>query len=144
MKANTAGKKPAQPKTRTETIALGKLVNASAAIESHAAERVSIKLSLKMFRLRKAAEHSIEFYREKMREILAQYGQKTERGEQKYDEKGNALIDSTKIEDCRTAIRELEHCEVEKPSICFEVDELEEIKLSMNDIAVLEDFIAKE
>lgn len=142
MKANTT-KKPAQ-KSKGEQIALGKLINAHNALEKNANDKLPIRLSLKIFKFRKAVEVSEEFYRTKLQEIVAKYGLKNPDGETKLDEKGNPLIDTERISDCRTAITELESCMVDKPDFIFEVDELEEIRFSVNDIAFLEDFISKE
>ena len=140
MKANI--KKQAQEKKSAATV--GALLKARAIIEQNADEKVDISLSLKMFKFKKQTDDAIEFYQKRINEILRQYGEKDKDGKQQYDEKGNALIDKNHLADCRTAILEVEQCEMEKPEVLFEVDELKELKLSMNDIAVLEDFIKKE
>lgn len=136
MKANV--KKQAEKKQ--DTITIGRLLRARATIETLADSKVNLKLSLKIFKFRKATENTVEFYQQQMQRIVEQYGEKKD-GKQTYDDRGNALIDKTKIEDCRTAISELENTGVEMPDIRFEVDELEEVKLSANDIATIEKFI---
>lgn len=128
----------------TNKTTIGKIIAAHNALEKHAEEKLPIRLSLKLFKFRKAVEPSEEFYRIKLAAVIKEYGQKNDDGTVKYDEKGNALIDTARISDCRTAIAEIENCEVEKPEITFEVDELESLKFTVNDIACLEDYIAKE
>ena len=138
MKANT------KTTAKRDTMTLAKLIGASKVIEAHANDKLPYKVSLKLFRFRKAADPSMEFYARKINEIIGEYGVKDDKGNPKFDEKGNALIDTARVNDCRTAIEELEKCEVDKPEVIFEEDDLDKIELSLNDLASLEDFIKGE
>ena len=125
-------------------IELAKLIMAHRTLESYAKERVSVKLAYKIFLFRKnTAEHE-EFFSEKIDKIIRQCGLKDEAGKLKVDENGNALVDKDKVEECKRAIAEVENLKVEKPSLNFTIDELSEIKMSVEDLARLEDFIKEE
>lgn len=140
MKANTQTKKTEAKKNYT----IAKLIKAIAVVEAHADDKLPYKVSLKLFKFRKAAEPSVEFYRRKIAEIIGEYGVKDDKGNPKLDEKGNALIDTKRLAECRSAIEELERCEADRPDILFDSEDLENIELSVNDLASLEDFIKGE
>ncbi len=127
-----------------EKITLGKIIIAHRALEEHAGAKVGVKLAYKLFRFRKEAVQHEEFYATKLGVIIEEYSLKDEAGKTKFDEKGNALIDTARLDECKQAIAEVENLEVDKPSLDFTLDELSELKMSMNDIARLEDFIREE
>ena len=127
-----------------EKITLGKIINAHRALEEHAGEKVGVKRAFKLFRFRKEATQHEEFYATKLGEIVERYSLKNKKGETRYDEKGNALINTEKIDECKQALAEVENLEIDKPNLDFTLEELSELKMSMNDIARLEDFIRGE
>ncbi len=123
---------------------LAKLIMAHRVVEEHAKDKVSVKLGMKLYKFRVAVKPEEEFYEQEMAKIIAEYGQKDKDGNPKFDEKGNVPIEEKRLEECKARIAELDGAEVDMPAIEFTVDELSELKLSMNDIAYLADFIREE
>ena len=125
-------------------IELGKLIMAHRTLEAYAKERVCVKLAYKIFLFRKKAAEHEEFFSSKVNGIIKECSLKDDAGKLKCDENGNALIDKAKVEECKKAIAEVENLKVEKPSLDFILEELSEIKMSVEDLARLEDFIREE
>ena len=106
-------------------------------------EKVAGKLAYKFLKFLSATETDEKFYKEKFQEIIEKYGEK--------DEKGNFIATKTGIQiqkeyrdDCHKAIDELESTEADKPSLSITYDELEDIKISTEEMTSLFAFIKEE
>ncbi len=106
--------------------------------------KLSAKLSYKLLKFIKAIEFEENFLNEKLRSILKEYAKKDEKGNFVQDENGNICLIEDKKEECEKAIAELNNLEIEKPNFSFTLDELENLPLSVVDMAIIEDFIVKE
>lgn len=103
--------------------------------------KVSSKLAYKIMKLCKALAVEEEFYNEKRSAIIKEYAIKDENGQVNISDDGMIKIIPEKIPEADKALRELNEIEVEVPDTKFTLDELEELKLSVNDMFVLEAFI---
>ena len=104
--------------------------------------RLPIKTAYKLSRLATAVEQEINFYRTKLREILAEYCQKDEEGNYipTADGQGFRIIEGKEAE-CRKAMEELDTLEVELPDIMFDIEEFEGLELKISELNGIMPFI---
>jgi len=120
-----------------------KLVQVKGVFAPFVRTRLSPKLSYKLLKFLKAIEFEEKFFNSKVKELLNEFGQKNKQG--KYiTENGNIKIIEGKEEACANAFNELNDLEVSVPDITFTLEELKDITLSVQDIAIIEDFIKEE
>ena len=100
------------------------------------------KTTHKLTKLSKAVDEEIEFYREKMTELVEQYAQKDDEGNYVYINDGRDIaIIPEKIQECQMKIRELETMEIELPNITFSVEEFENTTLTVDELQPILPFI---
>lgn len=86
-------------------------------------------------------ENASEFYREKIQEIIEEYGKRDESGNLlPADDKGNVQIDATRTKECNQKFNELAQIPVET-SVTFTLDELEHLELTVEQVGYFEDLI---
>lgn len=117
------------------------LINATKIFGQVVQEKISPRLAYKILKLCKGAAEEEQFYDKKRTEIIQEYAVKDDNGQVKTSEDGMISIIPDKITEANKAIQELNELEVEAPNIKFTLDELEELKLSVSDMFVLEAFI---
>lgn len=123
---------------------LKKLVQVKGVIIPLIRTKLTPKLSYKILKFIRAIEFEERFFNEKLREIIDEYGKKGEDGKFLFDKDDNILIKEEKVEDCNKAIAELDELEVTPPAVRFTLDELENLSLSVVDMAIIEEFIVQE
>ncbi|WP_251183412.1 hypothetical protein [Anaerocaecibacter muris] len=104
--------------------------------------RLPPRLSYKLLKFIKAIEFEEEFFNTKFRELLQDCGKKDENGKFVLDNNGNIVLE--KSDEFKKAIEELNNIEVTVPDISFTLDELQNLTLSVLDIAIIEDFIKED
>ena len=105
----------------------------------------SVKTSYKLSRLSNKILQELNFYDQKMREIILEFSQKDENNSPKFSEnEQNILIIPEKIDECRKQIYELENLDIEVPNIKFKIEEFEGLALSMTELNPLMPFIEVE
>ena len=105
----------------------------------------SVKTSYKLSRLSNKILQELNFYDQKMREIILEFSQKDENNSPKFSEnEQNILIMPEKIDECRKQIYELENLDIEVPNIKFKIEEFEGLALSMTELNPLMPFIEVE
>lgn len=126
-----------------KTIKVGKLIRAKGVLIPYFKAKLSPKLSYKLMKFINQIETEERFFNEKLKEIINLYGEK--------DDKGNLIpldggikIKDDEREECNNALEELDSVEVEMPTVDFTLEELNEIKLSIEDMVALSDFIKDE
>ena len=119
---------------------IGTLIKTKNVLVQFFTEKLTPKLSYKLMKFISKIETEEKFFNEKMREIIDKYGEKDEKGKLIPMDNGIKLKDGTAFE-CNKEIAELESIEVEAPNITFTLDELSEIKLSVQDMFLLSEFI---
>lgn len=117
------------------------LINAAKIFNQVAQEKIVAKLAYKIMKLCKSAAADEEFYNNKRKEIINMYAVKDENGQIAVDDDGMITIVPGKIDEANAAIAELNNIEVDMPSVKFTLAELEELKLSVADMFVLDAFI---
>ena len=99
--------------------------------------KLPLKTTYKFTRLMKRAEEELNFYQEKFREIVEEYGVK-ENGEYKLTPDGMsiAIIPGKEIE-CNTKLAELHNLDVLIDGIKFSIEELEGIDVSISELSCI-------
>lgn len=116
-------------------------INATKIFNQVAQTKVSSKLAYKIMKLCKAAIAEEEFYNNKRNEIINEYAVRDEDGKISVSDDGMISIVKDKIQEAEMALKELNEIEVDVPNIKFTLDELDELKLSVADMFVLDAFI---
>lgn len=100
------------------------------------------KTAYKLSKLSKAIEDEVVFYREKMQEIINEYGQRDDEGNLIFIDNGQgiALKPETQME-CHTKIAELDNLDIELPDIKFSVDEFADTTLTLEELQPILPFI---
>lgn len=104
--------------------------------------RLSPRLSYKLLKFIKAIEFEEDFFNSKFREIVQDCAKKDKEGKFVTDTNGNIVLEKT--DKFKAEIEELNEIEVTAPDIKFTLDELQNLTLSVLDIATIEDFIQEE
>jgi hypothetical protein len=104
--------------------------------------KLPFKTAYKLSKLSKAIEDEVAFYREKMQELINEYGQKDEDGNLVLINNGQgiALKSETQAE-CHQKIAELENLDIELPDIKFSVEEFADATLSLEELQPILPFI---
>jgi hypothetical protein len=99
--------------------------------------KLPLKTTYKFTRLMKRAEEEINFYQEKFREIVEEYGVK-ENGEYKLTPDGQSIIIIPGKEmECNTKLTELRNLDVLIDGIKFSIEELEGIDVSISELSCI-------
>lgn len=117
-----------------------KIIQAKEVFSPHFQKKLSPSLSYKIYKLCRFAEQEESFYNAKKREIIEQYAKRDENGAI-VNNNGMIAIIEDKIDEAKNVINELQSIDVDAPNVKFTLDELSEIKLSVQDIAALDGFI---
>lgn len=120
-----------------EVLALQKLYN------KLSKQELPIRLNYKLTKLYKNIESDFEFYRTRMTEIINIYGLKDDNGQFILTDNGAEVkIQPDKVNECQYKINELMNLETsELPILKLKLDELDNISLTMQEMAILEPFI---
>lgn len=122
---------------------IGNLIRAKMVLVPFVKEKLSPKLSYKLMKFISKIETEERFFNEKVRDIINTYGERDENNELVSIDNRVKIMESAEA-DCNKAFSELDAVEVEVPSITFTLDELSEIKLSIEDMVALDAFIVEE
>lgn len=107
--------------------------------------KVPAKVAYKFNRLCVGLDGNNKFYEEELSKIIQQYGEKNEDGSFKKTESGDGIqIKRNQIETAQKEVDNLLNLEVEAPDICFAVDELDGLQLSIEDFNSMLPFISEE
>lgn len=108
-------------------------------------QKLPFKTSYKLSLLVSDVQKHIDFYNEKLREILIEYGEKDENGNLVPTEDGTGikLVPETMAE-AHTKVNELQDIDVDLKDIKFTVDEFGNIELTPDEVGQLLPFITME
>ena len=106
-------------------------------------QKLPIRTAYNLSKIFARAREELEFYQEKFKEIIIQYGEKDENGNLIFLENENISIQKDKIEECQKEITDLQNLELEIPDYSISLDSLEAIKISLDEISVLLPFICE-
>lgn len=108
-------------------------------------EKFSIKTAYKFAKLFKKLTEEKEILDELIKNIFNEYGKKDENGELVQNEKGSILFDSAqKQTECMNKLNDLAETEIEIEDFYFSLDEIGDIKASIDDIVGLIPFIKED
>lgn len=117
------------------------LINTAKIFNQVAQTKISSKLAYKIMKLCKSVATEEEFYNTKRNELINEYAVRDENGQIAVSDDGMISIVKDKIDEANGALAELNNLEVDVPNIKFTLAELEELKLSVADMFVLDAFI---
>lgn len=108
-------------------------------------EKFSVKTAYKFAKLFKKLTEEKEILDELIKNIFNEYGKKDENGELVQNEKGSILFDSAqKQTECMNKLNDLAETEIEIEDFYFSLDEIGDIKASIDDIVGLIPFIKED
>lgn len=117
-----------------------KIINAKEIFSPYFQEKLSPSLSYKIYKLCISAEQEEAFYNQKMGEIIEEYAKRDEKGSI-ININGQIKLTEETASVAQQKVADLRSIDVEVPNIKFTLDELSEIKLSVADIAAIDEFI---
>ena len=120
---------------------LSEIVSARDAISQQANERISPRLAYQFMRFIKKTASDQEFFEQRKAQIVEDFCVRDVDGNLLRDEVGNFPIMPGKDAEARELLNELGNLEVEDPGVRFTLTQLEELKLSINDMDRLFPFI---
>lgn len=104
-----------------------------------------IQLAYKLSRLYDSVNNNARFYSTELNKIISEYAERDEEGNMVQAKEGNGIqLQKAYISKAETAINELLNLMVDVPDISFTLDELKDIKLSLEEFEVLLPFIKAE
>ncbi len=108
-------------------------------------QKLPIKLSYKIMKIMSSLEREIDFYRNKLANLIQEYGLKDEEGNLVYSEdKENIKLKDGVSEEFYEKYTELMNLEVEIEDFYFSLQELEKLELTPKELYILRDFIDDE
>lgn len=107
--------------------------------------KMPIKTAYKMAQFSDELDKKVNFFGEKMRQIIEEYSEKTEEGTPKIAADGQSIeIKPDFIEICKKEINELSNLDIEIKEFTFTLNELEKFELSIEDLKILMPFIKED
>lgn len=97
----------------------------------------AIKTQYKFLKLAKALDEELAIINEQKQKLIDQYVQIDEAGNYVTNDDGGLLIKDGLVEEFQEKIIELNNVEIELPDITFTLEELEDLKLSLQEIYYL-------
>lgn len=114
------------------------LIQIKSIFAPHIQEKLSMGLSYKIYKLIKYIEEEESFFEQKRQEIINEFGEKDGAGQLAISAEGFIQIPPDRQAAAQQALDELAQLEVELPQIIFTIDELVDIKFSIQEVALLE------
>lgn len=101
----------------------------------------SIKTQYKFLKLAKALDSELMIINEQKQRLIEKYVQTDENGEYIVNEDDGLVIKDDLVQEFQQKLSELDEMEIELPDLTFTLEELEDLKLSLQEIFYLEKFI---
>ena len=107
-------------------------------------QKLPFKTSYRLTLLSQEVQKHIDFYQEKFRELLMEYGKKDEEGNPVPSEDGQGvLLKEETVGEAYEKLAELRELDVELPDTKFSVDDFGNIELSPEEMVVIMPFICE-
>ena len=104
-----------------------------------------IKVAFTLNKIYKEMENDINFYNEKLGEIIQKYGQKDDSGNPVFSSDGTMIEIIPELrEECLEKQKEVNSLEIEVPDYSINIDDLEKINLTVSELNPLMSFIQNE
>ena len=117
------------------------LISAAQIFNQFRQVQISSRLAYKIMKFCKSVSIEEEFYNDKRNDIINEYALRDKNGQIIVSDEGMIRIVEDQINEANKALAELNDIEVEVPNIKFTLAELEELKLSVEDMFILDAFI---
>lgn len=118
------------------------LLNFTSFYEEVRDQKLPLKTSFKLTKIAKLVSENTDFYKEKMQELIKDYGRSDENGEFITDENGNILIAEGKEDECHTKIQELQDFDI-PVEYTFTLEDFDGIELTLAATNLLIPFIVE-
>ena len=119
---------------------LTEIINARNVIMQHTQDKIKAKLAYSFMKFLKATDNDEVFFRQREREIIEKYCLRDENNEL-INNNGAFSIDPEKMEECSKEVNELNNIDTEDCTITFNINDLETLQLSTEEISSLYPFI---
>lgn len=104
-----------------------------------------IKVAFTLNKIYKEMENDVNFYNEKLGEIIQKYGQKDDSGNPIFSSDGTMIEIVPELrEECLEKQKEINSLEIEVPDYSINIDDLEKINLTVSELNPLMPFIKNE
>lgn len=104
-----------------------------------------IKVAFTLNKIYKEMENDINFYNEKLGQIIHKYGQKDDSGNPVFSSDGTMIEIIPELrEECLEKQKEINSLEIEVPDYSINIDDLEKINLTVSELNPLMPFIKNE
>lgn len=100
-----------------------------------------ISTQYKFILLKKEIEKDGEIIDEQLDIVLNRYAEKNEQGKIIYTDDGGVKVKEELAEECLKKIEEIQTQKIQLPDVYFSFDELDDLGLTLEELAVLEPFI---
>jgi hypothetical protein len=105
-------------------------------------QKLSFKVLYKLSNLAKTIDEKTAFYREKLQEVLREYGELDENGNLIPTDDGRGIKIRIGTEhECYTKVDELQSLDVEMPEIKFDIDDFGNIEMTINTFNLIRPFL---
>lgn len=105
---------------------------------------VPAKVAYKFNKLCIGLNSDANFYQEEVDKLIQQYADREEDGSVKKSEDGGVKIQADKVETVQKEINNLWDLEVDAPDVQFTIEELDDLKLSIEDFNAMLPFIKED
>lgn len=124
---------------------MSEIINFSIFYDEVRNSKLPLKTAFKLSNLTRAIDEQLTFYREKLQEILHEYGEFDENGNIITINNGNGIKvkEGTEAE-CMAKINELQALEVELPDIKFDIEDFGNIELTVEVFNIIIPFLKNE
>lgn len=108
-------------------------------------EKLPFSLAHKLFSLHNATQKDVEFYYNKLQELLDTYADRDENGQVKMSQDGAQIIlKPDKLEECQKEMQELNGCEIDivfTPLNVEDLDAVEGLNITLSELVALNPFL---
>ena len=105
-------------------------------------QKLPFKILYKLSNLAKAIEEKTAFYREKLQEVLKEYGELDENGNLIPTDDGRGIKIRIGTEhECYTKVDELQSLEVDMPEIKFDIEDFGDIEMTIETFNLIRPFL---
>lgn len=101
----------------------------------------SVSTQYKFLKINKVVKEELALMEEQELLLIAAYGEKKEDGNFITTEDGGIKIADDKVDECAAKMKEIVSRQIQFPDIYFSIEELEELKFNLGELALLEPFI---
>lgn len=106
-------------------------------------KRLPFRVAYKFSKLSKAVNLELDFYRQKLAEILQEYTQKDDDGNFIYlgENKESIKIQEGREQECNEKLTELHNMDIDIDNVTFSIEEVESLEMTIAEIGALMPFI---